>query len=151
MKAAWLLLCCCAMPFAVGCKGSKASVSQEPRATTQPTVPSGENGLTAKVKEEYKATNLPLQAAFSVKQGGGIFSEVGNDGKVKTTCSGLTVYKTLSLHKHIIPLKTNAVTSDCKIETTDYGVLQVDMQGGTYAGILVTPTQEEQLGKLAQQ
>jgi hypothetical protein len=145
-----VLLCCCAILFAVGCKGGKAPVSQEPRATTQPTGSSSENNATARVNEEYKATDLPLQAEFSVKQGGGIFSSVGNDGRVKTTCSGLTVYKTLSLNKHIIALKTNVVTTDCKIETTDFGVLQVDMQGGAYAGILVTPTQEKQLKSFAQ-
>jgi hypothetical protein len=45
-----VLLCCCAILFAVGCKGGKASVNQEPKATTQPTGPSSKNSAPVHVR-----------------------------------------------------------------------------------------------------
>lgn len=141
MKAAWLLVCCCVMPFAVGCKSGNSSVGT-----------GSENSTAALAIEEYQATDLPFQAEFVLKKGGGFQDEVTAGGKIKTSCFDVALKNGLSLGNHGIPLKSTDLTTDCIIQTKDYGDLQVKFNSATYSSsVLVKPSQEKLFRKLVQQ
>jgi len=112
-----------------------------------------DNSTGALVIEEYQATNLPFQAQFVLKKGGGFQDEVTAGGKIKTSCFDVALDKNgLSLGNHSIPLQSKDLTTDCMIGTKDYGDLQVKFNSATQStSVLVKPTQEALLRKLAQQ
>lgn len=99
--------------------------------------------------EEYKSTDLPFKAADLVLEKGGVCSEKVEKDGVKPYCSGISL-KSLTLGDSEIPLKSTAVTSDCMIETRDYGNLRIKINFATYSySIHVTPKQEKLFKKLA--
>jgi hypothetical protein len=102
---------------------------------------------------EYKATDLPITFSdLVIGSGGGYSEEAGyKDGvqqPVKKIFSGITL-NGLNLGEHKILLNSNAVSSDGKIDTKEYGKLQLEFNSGTNSfKILVTPNQEVALREL---
>jgi hypothetical protein len=87
-----------------------------------------------------------------LKKGGGFQDAVGEDGTIKSSCFDVALQNGLSLLSHSIPLKSTDLTTDCMIETQDYGDLQVKFNSATYStSILVKPSQEKLFEKLLQQ
>jgi penicillin amidase len=96
--------------------------------------------------EEYKETDLPFNS-IDVKAGG-YRERVEENHTIVATCSGFSL-AALRLGDRDIPLKANAVSSQCMIETKDYGNLRLKMNTATLSAyILVTPKQEELFRKL---
>ncbi len=100
--------------------------------------------------QEYAVTDLPFSMELAVKKGGEYSETVGENGAVKPNCSGISLNNGLRLGDRQIPLKSPALTSDCMIETKDYGNLLVKINSATYtSSILVTPKQERLFKNLA--
>lgn len=73
---------------------------------------------------------------------------VGEGGAIIPSCTKLSL-KSLTLGKRQISLKSNAVTSDCLIETKDHGNLRLKINMASFSySVLVTPAQEEAFKKL---
>ena len=99
------------------------------------------------VKENYQATDLPLEADITMAKGGTYSETITATGR-KPTCSGISI-QSLKLNEHEIPLNVTVLTSGCLIETKEYGKLQVKMNLASYSyTILVTPRQEAQFRKV---
>jgi hypothetical protein len=106
---------------------------------------------TEQAGEDYHPTDLPFEGGFSLVKGGGYDEVLKADGSHGPPhCSGISV-KSLKLYGHEIPLKANVVTSDCFIETKDYGKVRIKMDDGFSFTILVTARQEQLFRKLAHQ
>lgn len=98
-------------------------------------------------KEKYKTTDLPFEAVVSIDKGGE-YSETMTKNGPQPICSGISI-KSLKLGTHEIPLKASAVSSECFIETKDYGKLLIKINFASYSSsILVTPKQEALFKKL---
>jgi hypothetical protein len=125
----------------VGAKSSNSSVGM-----------GSANVPAVQAKEKYQATDLPFQAGFVLKKGGGFQDAVAADGTIKSSCFDVALQDGLSLGTHSIPLKSTDLTTDCMIETQDYGDFQVKFNSATYSSsVLVKPSQEKLLRKLVQQ
>ena len=96
---------------------------------------------------DFKRTDLPLDADVRLEKGG-VYSETMTKDGLRPDCSGISI-NSLILEGHEIALKANTVTSNCLIETKDYGelLLKINQVAHSY-DILVTPKQEEQFKEL---
>jgi hypothetical protein len=113
---------------------------------THKTAPASEKQV-----EEYRATDLPFQAEFVLKKGGGFQDAVTADGTIKSSCFNVALQNGLNLGNQSIPLKSTDLTTECMIETKDYGDLQVKFNSATYSSsVLVKPSQEKLFKKLVQ-
>jgi HEAT repeat protein len=94
--------------------------------------------------QQFNSTDLPFEALeMTVSKGGGVQEAVASDGVIRSTCSGISL-KSLRLGEKDIFLMSTGVTSDCKIETRDYGKLLIKINTATFSySILVTPRQEK--------
>ena len=105
-----------------------------------------------KKSTEYKPTDLPFETiGLTVNKDGGYTTSVEYKNGVKHVsnpiCSKITI-QGLKLKGIDILLKSKTITSDCMIETKDFGNLMISPSGSLSFNILVTQEQEESFKKL---
>jgi hypothetical protein len=81
-------------------------------------------------------------------KGSEIRETMGENGKVQPQCIAVSI-ASLTVGDRDVPLKSTTITSDCKIQTKDYGdfLLKADFAHGS-ASILLTSAQEKAVRKL---
>lgn len=105
-----------------------------------------------KKSTEYKPTDLPFETiGLTINKDGGYSTSVEYKDGVKNVskpiCTKITI-QGLKLKGIDILLKSNNITSDCMIETKDYGNLMISSSNSLSFNILVTQEQEELFKKL---